>query len=151
MEKKLAAAEQQLFIDYLRAWPDLKLAELVKLTRGRMGRLLRTIKIGDLVARPKSHSRRQPPFARKAVMTRTSDERARYDEAVFQQVTVSPKPVSTVEIRAAVGGTPLQGRKALRRLIEIGRIERQGKARATRYRAVQGAHRTHRGRGTPPR
>ena len=41
--------------------------------------------------------------------------------------------VSAVEIRGAVGGTPMQARAALNRLIEDGKIKYSGRARSTKY------------------
>jgi predicted ArsR family transcriptional regulator len=48
-------------------------------------------------------------------------------------VKTSSTPVSAQQVRAQVGGTPLQARKALNRLIEDGRLSFKGKARATKY------------------
>ena len=43
--------------------------------------------------------------------------------------------MSAPDLRAAVGGTPDQARRALNRLIEEGSVLYTGKARGTRYRA----------------
>jgi hypothetical protein len=43
--------------------------------------------------------------------------------------------VSAGDVRRQVGGTPLQARAALNRLIEAGKLNYTGRARGTRYTA----------------
>ncbi len=69
----------------------------------------------------------------KAVNTRTPEGRAAYDAAVYDAVSASKTPLGSSALRKSVGGTPLQLRTALNRLIEDGKVTYQGKARATRY------------------
>ena len=69
----------------------------------------------------------------KVVNTRTPEGRAAYDEAVFGAVSGAGKPLGSSALRKKVGGTPLQLRTALNRLIEDGKVTYEGKARATRY------------------
>ena len=69
----------------------------------------------------------------KAVNTRTPEGRAAYDEAVMDAVTNAKEAVGSSYLRRRIGGTPLQLRTALNRLIEGGKVTYQGKARATRY------------------
>ncbi len=69
----------------------------------------------------------------KNVNTRTPEGRAAYDVAVLNAVTASNKPIGSSKLRKAIGGTPLQLRTALNRLIEDGKVTYQGKARATKY------------------
>ena len=69
----------------------------------------------------------------KAVNTRTPEGRAQYDVAVFDAVSAAGKPLGSSALRKKVGGTPLQLRTALNRLIESGKVTYEGKARATRY------------------
>jgi hypothetical protein len=45
----------------------------------------------------------------------------------------SRSPIGAGALRRKVGGTALQVRTALNRLIEAGRINYEGRARATRY------------------
>lgn len=73
--------------------------------------------------------------AAKTVNTRTPEGRTRYDEAVLSLVRESDGPIAAATIRKKVGGTPLQVRAALNRLIEAGQVEYQGRARAMRYTA----------------
>lgn len=72
----------------------------------------------------------------KVVNTRTPEGRTRYDEGVLEMVRASSGPVAATSIRKKVGGTPLQVRAALNRLIEAGQVEFQGRARAMRYTAL---------------
>jgi len=69
----------------------------------------------------------------KAVNTRTAEGRAEYDEALFQAVKDHGGPVGAGALIAKVGGTSLQARAGLARLIEAGRITWSGKARGTKY------------------
>ena len=69
----------------------------------------------------------------KSVNTRTAEGRAEYDEALFQAVKENGGPVGAGVLIAKVGGTSLQARAGLARLIEAGRITWSGKARGTKY------------------
>ena len=71
--------------------------------------------------------------AGKGVNTRTPEGRAQYDAAVYEAVSSAGKPIGSSKLRKAAGGTPLQMRTALNRLIEEGKVTYEGKARATRY------------------
>jgi hypothetical protein len=71
----------------------------------------------------------------RAVNTRTPVGRAAYDEAVLGAVQSSRSPIGAGALRRKVGGTALQVRTALNRLIEGGQINYEGRARATRYTA----------------
>lgn len=69
----------------------------------------------------------------KAVNTRTPEGRAAYDEALFKALEASGAPTGAGALIAKVGGTSLQARAGLARLIEAGRITWTGKARGTKY------------------
>jgi len=69
----------------------------------------------------------------KAVNTRTAEGRTEYDEALFQAVKEHGGPVGAGALISKVGGTSLQARAGLARLIEAGRITWSGKARGTKY------------------
>ncbi len=71
----------------------------------------------------------------KAVNTRTPEGRAAYDVDVLNAVQGANKPVGSSYLRKKAGGTSLQMRTALNRLIEAGKVTYQGKARATKYSA----------------
>jgi hypothetical protein len=68
-----------------------------------------------------------------AVNTRNRAGREAYEQAVFNVIESSKGKVAATAIRSKVGGTPMQARAALNRLIEDGRVVYEGKARATRY------------------
>jgi hypothetical protein len=70
------------------------------------------------------------------VNTRTAAGRREYDQRVLELIREASDPVSATEIRNHVGGTSLQVRKAVARLIESEQVTWQGKARGTRYSAL---------------
>lgn len=72
----------------------------------------------------------------KAVNTRTPEGRAQYDEALYKALEAAGAPTGAGTLIAKVGGTSLQARAGLARLIEAGRITWSGKARGTRYSLV---------------
>lgn len=69
----------------------------------------------------------------KAVNTRTPEGRGAYDEALFKALEAAGAPTGAGALIAKVGGTSLQARAGLARLIEAGRITWSGKARGTKY------------------
>jgi len=72
----------------------------------------------------------------KSVNTRTAEGRTAYDEALFQAVKDSGGPAGAGSLIARAGGSSLQARAGLARLIEAGRITWSGKARGTKYSVV---------------
>lgn len=72
-----------------------------------------------------------------AADTRTAAARAEYEKKLVQALKSERRWVSAQELRTAVGGTPLQARKALNRLIEQGLVRFRGKARATKYKTLK--------------
>jgi len=79
-----------------------------------------------------------PAKASAEVETRTATGRERYDQSVLSAIKGFGKPMSAEELRASVGGTPLQARASLARLINAGTVTWEGKARGTRYSLVKG-------------
>lgn len=69
----------------------------------------------------------------KAVNTRTPEGRGAYDEALFKALEGAGAPTGAGALIGKVGGTSLQARAGLARLIEAGRITWTGKARGTKY------------------
>jgi hypothetical protein len=67
------------------------------------------------------------------INTRSAKGRTEYEANVLRVVKGATSPIGAPEIRAQVGGTPQQARAALNRLIELGKISYEGRARATRY------------------
>lgn len=131
-------AERNVFIDLIRSRPDMSLADLAKLSKGRFSSLAGSISIGELLGSGKA-TRGSGPTRKAAnssagkVNTRTPDGREAYDKAVIDAVLEIGEPASAPQIRSIAGGTELQARKSLNRLIEAGRVTFTGKARGTRY------------------
>lgn len=67
------------------------------------------------------------------VDTRTAEGRAAYDAAVLAALKGLAKPASASNLTSVAGGSPLQIRTALARLIETGAVHWSGRARGTRY------------------
>jgi len=79
----------------------------------------------------------KPAGAKKAnVDTRAASGRAKYDETVLAAIRNSKSRVKAADLRTKLGGTPLQIRSALHRLLEDGQIKSHGKARGTTYAGV---------------
>jgi hypothetical protein len=141
IDKAVEAGARRVVIDMIRESPKATLGDILELTKGKWGSVARTITIGELLAgapragrRGRATGGRQAPTG--AVNTKTPAGRKRYDAAVLSAVRAARSPVSAAQIRAAVGGTPLQTRTALNRLIDAGKVKWTGKARGTRYRSA---------------
>jgi len=133
-------AERSVFIDLIRSRPDMSLADLAKLSKGRFSSLAGSISIGELLngagvkaGRGGGAPRRAAAVSAGKVNTRTPEGRDGYDKAVMQAVLDIGEPASAPQIRSIAGGTELQARKSLNRLIETGKVTFTGKARGTRY------------------
>ena len=142
------AVERDVFINLVCENPQLTLAELTKLGKGKFANLLGSVCVGDIIAAGGSEpgaldelgaevsARSKPDKAKaKLVNTRTPEGRRAYDTAVLTIVEESEQPLKAPEITAKVGGTALQVRKALARLIDNGKVTWEGKARGMRYSA----------------
>jgi hypothetical protein len=143
------AVERDVFINLVCENPQLTLAELTRLGKGKFAGLLSTVSVGDIIEAGGSGSLLRAPGDIKAktgksktakgkakakpVNTRTPEGRSAYDNAVLEVVAQAERPIKAPEITAAVGGTALQVRKALARLIESEKITWEGKARGMRY------------------
>lgn len=144
------AVERDVFINLVCENPQLTLAELTKLGKGKFANLLGMISVGDIIEGSRGNGRssaahvheeeapRKSPGRKgkgkaKAVNTRTPEGRRAYDNAVYTVVKEAESPLKAPEITARVGGTALQVRKSLARLIETGKVTWEGKARGMRY------------------
>ncbi len=147
------AVERDVFINLVCENPQLTLAELSKLGKGKFANLLGSVSVGDIIegggrgpvrvretSRPptdkpgKGKAKAKPSKAKPlAVNTRTPEGRKDYDDAVYLVVKTAETPIKAPEITAKVGGTALQVRKSLARLIESGAVTWAGKARGMRY------------------
>ena len=86
-------------------------------------------------AMPNGH-RNGAPEADKPVDTRSHDGREAYDTQVLAALQKRDDWTLATDLRSDVGGTPLQMRTALARLLDRDLVEHRGQARATQYRAT---------------
>ena len=144
-------------IDLLRRSPKTSLEQLGKLI-GEHGKLLGSIKLSDILideklkaqvppkkkVKPKAKAvksakpaaktpRQQQAEVIRVVSTRTPEERQAYDRNVFDALRQLGANQGAPEIAKVAGGTPLQVRTALARLIGLGKVTWSGKARGTMY------------------
>ncbi|HRI10441.1 MAG TPA: hypothetical protein PKW35_21625, partial [Nannocystaceae bacterium] len=73
----------------------------------------------------------------KDVNVRTPAGRAEYETALLAALAEFTTPTGVSTLMGKVGGTNLQARAALNRLIEAGKITWVGKARGTKYSVVR--------------
>jgi len=118
------------------------LAELSKLSKGQFSGLLSSVTVGEVINAGHEHERSavaaSGPSAETPddVNTRTAAGRREYDARVLEFIRESEDAVTATEIRNHVGGTSLQVRKAVARLIDEECVTWSGKARGTRYTAT---------------
>jgi hypothetical protein len=148
----LEGRKRELLVELLRQRPELTLAELHQLARGELGPLLRMITIADLQGRQVSQAPvRATPAGNAAsakstpgpttvadvaiqdVDTRTVAGREAFDKKILAAVRTIEGPVSAAQVQARVGGTNMQVRTGLNRLIEAGKLTWSGRAKGTRY------------------
>lgn len=150
------AVERDVFINLVCENPQLTLADLTRLGKGKFAGLLSTVCVGDIIEAGSptraNHNDAKAKAAKpatklaisvngsgngklkpKPVNTRTPEGRRAYDAAVLAVVEQSERPIKAPEITSLVGGTALQVRKSLARLIEEGKITWEGKARGMKY------------------
>jgi hypothetical protein len=84
-------------------------------------------------AAPKAAAKAAPATKKADVDTRAAAGRAKYDETVLAAIRGAKSKVKAADLRSKLGGTPLQIRAALHRLIEDGKIKAHGQARGTTY------------------
>jgi hypothetical protein len=161
MSAAVKDVQRAVFLDLIRSHPEMTLAELSKLSKGQFSGLLSTVTVGEVINAGREGERSTkmgaPGFHEDEdeddedddardddddgeegsdVNTRTAAGRREYDNRVLEFVRSSDDAVSATEIRNYVGGTSLQVRKSVARLIEAEQVTWQGKARGTRYSLV---------------
>ena len=82
---------------------------------------------------PKKRAAKPAKTAAAAVETRTPEGRAAYDAAVLTALRAASSPQAASDLTRVAGGSALQIRTALARLIEAGSVHWSGRARGTRY------------------
>jgi hypothetical protein len=166
MSAAVKDVQRAVFLDLIRSHPEMTLAELSKLSKGQFSSLLSSVTVGEVInagregersARSDRSDRSMPSGSSSGdeddderdedededdgdedsdVNTRTAAGRREYDNRVLEFVRNADEAVSATEIRNHVGGTSLQVRKSVARLIEAEQVTWQGKARGTRYSLV---------------
>jgi hypothetical protein len=160
MSAAVKDVQRAVFLDLIRSHPEMTLAELSKLSKGQFSSLLSSVTVGEVInagregdRSARSSSGDEDDDEREDegeeddeegegdedsdVNTRTAAGRREYDNRVLEFVRNSDEAVSATEIRNHVGGTSLQVRKSVARLIEAEQVTWQGKARGTRYSLVE--------------
>lgn len=142
----MEAVERDVFINLVLENPQLTLAELTKLGKGKFAGLLSSVSVGDIIEggrgrdeggeRLAGRGGKRARTRTRTVNTRTPEGRKAYDGAVLGVVEGAERPLKAPEITEQVGGTALQVRKSLARLIDAGKVTWEGKARGMRYSAV---------------
>ena len=156
-EREMSAAvkdvQRAVFLELIRSHPEMTLAELSKLSKGQFSNLLSSVTVGEVInAGMEGRAATTGEHLRDAdddhedeledgtgdeeegdVNTRTAAGRRDYDTRVLEFIRNADEAVSATEIRNHIGGTSLQVRKSVARLIEAEQVTWQGKARGTRY------------------
>lgn len=146
----LTAGSRNAIIKALAEHPNATVAELRKLSQAdsNLAKQFKAITIADLFKdtgvvtgtnKGVDKSTRERTLSIQGgqeVDTRTPEGRAAYDKLLFGVVKGAKGPIGAAAIIAAAGGTPLQARTGLARLIEDGKITWTGKARGTKYEAL---------------
>ncbi|MCY1061696.1 hypothetical protein [Nannocystis sp. SCPEA4] len=152
----LEGRKRQLLVEELRKHHELTIGELNQLARGELGSVLRSITIAELMgsgpvsgvsgaargASPEARIPRRNPVnssssqnkpSRNEVVTRTAAGREAFDKQILAAIHAIGGPANATEIQRRVGGTNMQVRSGVNRLIEAGHVTWTGKARGTRY------------------
>ena len=117
--------------------PGTTLAELRKFRDSdATGQHFSSITLDEILGVKPKVKRARAATTTSGVDTRTPDGRAEYDKAVLKAVRKSREPIGAADICAVAGGSPLQVRVALARLIADGQVAWTGKARGTKYEVV---------------
>lgn len=86
--------------------------------------------------RPAAAAPSKAPRPAKSADVTTAEGRAAYTSAVLGVIASAGGPWSAQNVRAKAGGTDLQFRAAVERLLADKKVKRTGKARGTRYTAA---------------
>ncbi len=145
----IEAAAKVAFITAVRRNHDvtlLQVAEMAKtesldhLTIGEV--FFDKVDFGSNLALMPANGKKRKALPAEAADTRTPAARVEYEKCLLELMKAEGKWVSAATLRKQVGGTSLQARKALNRLIEQDLVKFKGQARATKYRARRASKRT---------
>ena len=152
VKKILGNIIRDALVNAIGSQPRATIADLLEVVRSEDGLILRGITLGELAgtngqtanrgadqpAKRTAGTRKQPAARSATPETRTADGRAAYDQAMLDTLAaVGGGPVAASELIAKVGGTALQARTSLNRLIAAGKATFTGKARGTRYKLTR--------------
>ena len=139
----IASGIRDAIIQAILAKPKATIADLLELTRADNAPLLREITLGQLAdatgskrgkAGKPAKASGKPAKAPGKVNTRTAAGRFAFEEAILRALgELGGGPVSGAGVKVKVGGTSLQVRTAMNRLIDAGKVTFEGKARGTKY------------------
>lgn len=140
LSTEIASSVRDAMIHAILNNPKATIADLLDLARGESAPMLREITLGQLAAgggkqrHKAAKGQNKPQKKRESVNTRTAAGRAAFEEAILEALAqLGGGPVSGADVKAKVGGTSLQVRTAMNRLIEDEKVTFEGKARGTRY------------------
>lgn len=143
LEPLLADAERRAVVLVLRAHPDWTLGQVFEqLARGPRSATLREVTIGELLADLGGDSLVLPDDGGPLIDQRRLElakraQGADFDGYLYKVLTEAEGFVAAHYLRARVGGPRWKLLKGLERLRAAGKVERDGKTSATRYRALE--------------
>lgn len=141
LETILNQAERRAVVAVLRARPDLTLEKLQDFFRGRYGATLRTITVRELLeseTRIDTTEDGGPPIDRTALEQAKRLSGDAFDQQMLEVIrNAGGRAVSASYLRARVGGPRWKLQASLRRLADLGQVERTGVTSSTRYRVAQ--------------
>lgn len=137
---KTNTAIQTIFLAGIRGNDDLTVGNLRELTEEPQGGFILNLTVGEMLGKgtKKGRGRGRKAAASedgiKDVTTRTIEGRVAYDNAMYDFIASKKgEEVKSRQIREAIGGTPVQMRAAVNRLIEEESVSYTGNAQAMRY------------------
>ena len=140
LESILNEAERKALVAVLRSRPELTLEKLQDCFVGRYGDTLRSITVGELIELhvdidlPEDGG---PPVDRSVLELAKHSNGEIYDGLVLDVIAAAGgHPVSASYLRARVGGPRWKLQGSLRRLVEAGKVHRNGVTSSTRYRVA---------------
>lgn len=143
-EKVMSNAKVMAFTQVVHRHPDVSLKDLADFAVdiGVGGLTMREVlslpKGGKGWNKRLAASSKKAIAAPKNVDTRSSAGREAHDDNILSYLKSNKRWVSSSEVSEAVGGTSLQARRSLNRLIERGEVDCKGRARGAKYRCIKG-------------
>jgi hypothetical protein len=140
LETILNEAERRAVVAALRARPELTLEKLQDFFRGRYGATLRTITVRELLeTETRLHVGEDdgPPVDPAMLEEAKRLSGDAFDQRMLEVIRLAGnRAVSAIYLRARLGGPRWKLQASLRRLAELGQVERTGVTSSTRYRCV---------------